>query len=131
MSEDFVITQAVDWPMLIMVGGTAFVVINGIIFWLIGRVYNLLPKKEDLHTLQQTVNKSIHQLMSDVADRFEAVLERHHKHTEQARDKELHLLREDFKEWRAWHNRNCPVNTSNREWVRRNRISADKSERSV
>jgi hypothetical protein len=79
----YTLTGAADWPMLSIIGGVSFVLLQAIVLVLIGAIYRSLPKHSDLQLLRENVNLDIEKL----AVRFESVLEKHMSREESNREK--------------------------------------------
>lgn len=95
----FIITQAADWKMLAVVGGISWLVVNGIIFLLIARVYDMLPKPQDLIKLRQDINLDIEKL----AQRWEQSLEKYSDRHGREQEKDVDNLWNEVRRCQEYH----------------------------
>jgi hypothetical protein len=95
--EHYTLTGAADWPMLSIIGGISFVMLQAIVLVLIGAIYRSLPKHTDLQLLRENVNLDVEKL----ALRFEPILEKHVGREETSREKKETEIMSHFKESQA------------------------------
>lgn len=92
--EHYTLTGAADWPMLSIIGGISFVLLQAIVLVLIGAIYRSLPKHSDLQSLRENVNLDVEKL----ALRLETILEKHVGREESSREKKEDEIMAYFKE---------------------------------
>jgi hypothetical protein len=92
--ESYTLTGAADWPMLSIIGGISFVMLQAIILSLIKAIYKSLPKHSDLQFVRENINLDIKEL----AMRFENILEKHIGKEETNREKKETEIISFFKE---------------------------------
>ena len=98
---EFAITEAKDWNMLITLGSVSWIMINVVIFGLLGVIWRSVPKGEDLMRLRESVNLDVEKL----AGRFEAALEKHSERHTSRIDKDTETLWSEMRRCQETHTR--------------------------